>query len=70
MFDKLFVKLNCSNLNLKYHCLLFITVVQLDEHFSRLMKEFVSLCLKKVPAEASLLYPSYTLLLFYTWFVC
>ncbi|TKY66485.1 Serine/threonine-protein kinase svkA [Spatholobus suberectus] len=26
---------------------------QLDEHFSPYMKEFVSLCLKKVPAEAS-----------------
>ncbi|GAB2284489.1 hypothetical protein Dimus_018942 [Dionaea muscipula] len=26
---------------------------QLDEHFSRPMKEFVSLCLRKVPAEAS-----------------
>lgn len=25
--------------------------MQLDEHFSRPMKEFVSLCLRKIPAE-------------------
>ncbi|KAF1881434.1 hypothetical protein Lal_00023470 [Lupinus albus] len=31
---------------------------QLDEHFSRPLKEFVSLCLKKVPAEASASRPS------------
>lgn len=29
--------------------------MQLDEHFSKPMKEFVSLCLKKNPAEVKLL---------------
>lgn len=29
--------------------------MQLDEHFSKPMKEFVSLCLKKNPAEVNLL---------------
>lgn len=29
----------------------YIFVMQLDEHFSRPMKEFISSCLKKNPAE-------------------
>jgi len=29
--------------------------MQLDEHFSKPMKEFVSLCLKKNPAEVKIL---------------
>lgn len=49
---------------------MFICVVQLDEHFSRPMKEFVSLCLKKVPAEASILHHSYTSKLFVCVYIC
>lgn len=40
-----------------------LSVVQLDEHFSRPMKEFVSLCLKKLPAEVIILCPRNALLL-------
>ncbi|KAL9298029.1 hypothetical protein ACSQ67_023925 [Phaseolus vulgaris] len=39
---------------------------KLDEHFSRYMKEFVSLCLKKVPVEASV----YVLLAYKYWNTC
>ncbi|OIV92442.1 hypothetical protein TanjilG_25172 [Lupinus angustifolius] len=35
-----------------------VVLFNLDEHFSRPLKEFVSLCLKKVPAEASVSRPS------------
>lgn len=41
---------------MKIYCLMdtyFMFIVQLDEHFSRPMKEFVSLCLKKTPADVS-----------------
>lgn len=40
-------------------------VIQLEEHFSRPLKEFVSLCLKKNPTEVASMnfYP-------YTTFIC
>lgn len=35
--------------------------MQLDEHFSRPMKEFVSLCLRKVPAEVIIIFSDHFL---------
>ncbi|MBA0783640.1 hypothetical protein Gotri_001324 [Gossypium trilobum] len=42
---------NSDGYNEKCTCNPKFSILQLDEHFSRPMKEFASLCLKKVPAE-------------------
>lgn len=35
---------------------MILIIMQLDEHFSKPMKEFVSLCLRKNPAEVKTLF--------------